>query len=78
MTPAIETRRLSLRREHDWSAARHHLLERIDLAVPEGAVVGLVGRNGAGKSTLMRCLLGLATPDEGEARLLGEPSLALT
>jgi ABC-2 type transport system ATP-binding protein len=78
-SPAIEARQLSLDGDSaQWSAARPRLLQGIDLAVPEGAVVGLVGRNGAGKSTLMRCLLGLATPTEGEARLLGEPSLALT
>jgi ABC-2 type transport system ATP-binding protein len=37
-----------------------------------------VGRNGAGKSTLIRALLGLQTVEEGESRLLGCPSLALT
>ncbi len=66
MTPAIEARQLSLLASSaQWSSARTRLLDRIDLAIPEGAVVGLVGRNGAGKSTLMRCLLGLQTPDEG-------------
>lgn len=78
MTAAIEARQLSLQRRDGWSAARHSVLDRIELSIPEGAVVGLVGRNGAGKSTLMRCLLGLQTPDEGESRLLGERSLALT
>ena len=79
MTLAIEARQLSLRvADSQWSSARTRVLDHVDLGVPEGAVVGLVGRNGAGKSTLMRCLLGLQTPDEGEARLLGEPSLALT
>jgi ABC-2 type transport system ATP-binding protein len=79
MTIAIEARQLSLRMSpQHWTAARTRLLDHVDLAVPEGAVVGLVGRNGAGKSTLMRCLLGLQTPDDGEARLLGEPSLALS
>jgi len=78
MTAAIEARQLSLQRRDDWSAAHHSVLDRIELSIPEGAVVGLVGRNGAGKSTLIRCLLGLATPDEGESRLLGEPSQALT
>ena len=79
MTPAIEARQLSLRiSDSQWSAARRYVLGPVDLHIPEGAVVGLVGRNGAGKSTLMRLLLGLQTPDEGEARLLGEPSLALT
>ncbi|MBI3348444.1 MAG: ABC transporter ATP-binding protein [Burkholderiales bacterium] len=79
MTLALEARQLSLRCvDSQWSSARQQVLDRIDLSVPEGAVVGLIGRNGAGKSTLMRCLLGLATPTEGEARLLGEPSLALS
>lgn len=79
MTPAIQTRQLGLRvPDTQWSSGRTKLLDRIDLDIPEGAVVGLVGRNGAGKSTLMRCLLGLQTPDEGESWLLGEPSLALT
>lgn len=78
MTPAIEARQLSLRLpDSQWSAARPQLLDRIDLKVPEGAVVGLVGRNGAGKSTLMRCLLGLSTPDQGESWLLGQPSASL-
>lgn len=78
MNAAIEACQLSLRRQDGWSAARHSMLDRVELRIPEGAVVGLVGRNGAGKSTLMRCLLGLQTPDEGESRLLGERSLALT
>ncbi|MCY4743673.1 ABC transporter ATP-binding protein [Pelomonas sp. UHG3] len=79
MTFSIDARQLGVRAKDDgWSAARPRLLGPLDLSVPEGAVVGVVGRNGAGKSTLMRCLLGLQTPDEGESRLLGEPSLALT
>ncbi|MFG6487349.1 ABC transporter ATP-binding protein [Roseateles sp. BYS78W] len=78
MSPALEARQLCLDLdERHWSAARPRLLDRVDFAIPEGAVVGLVGRNGAGKSTLMRCLLGLTTPSSGESRLLGEPSLDL-
>lgn len=53
------------------------ILNAITLAVPRGAVVGLVGRNGAGKSTLLRCLAGLTEPDEGSSTLLGCPSLQL-
>ena len=37
----------------------------MDLVVPRGSIMGLVGANGAGKSTTMRLILGLARP-EGE------------
>ena len=70
--PAILSDNLTLRRE------RHTILDRISLAVPPGAVVGLVGRNGAGKSTLLRCLAGLTEPDSGSSSLLGCPSLDLS
>ena len=53
------------------------VLDAIDLQIPEGAVVGLMGRNGAGKSTLLRCLVGLTVPTLGRSALLGVPSLAL-
>ena len=54
------------------------VLDRITLDVPQGAVLGLIGRNGAGKSTLIRCLLGLIEPDAGEAFVFGEAALAMT
>jgi len=50
------------------------VLDGLDLEVPRGSIVGLVGRNGAGKTTLIRCLLGLARPDAGGSALLAEPS----
>src|SRR5882757_10494 len=37
----------------------------IDLTVPEGIVVGLLGENGSGKSTLMKVLFGMTAPDAG-------------
>jgi ABC-2 type transport system ATP-binding protein len=54
------------------------VLRGVDLRVPQGAVVGLVGRNGSGKSTLLKCLLGLLDLDAGQARLLGCNSDQLT
>lgn len=75
--PAIWAQGLGVFRYDKWTLAKGHVLQGIDLAIPEGAVVGLVGRNGAGKSTLIRALLGLQTVDEGQSRLLGSPSLHL-
>jgi ABC-2 type transport system ATP-binding protein len=46
-------------------------LRDVWLRVERGECFGLAGPNGAGKTTLIRLLLGLATPDEGEARLFG-------
>jgi ABC-2 type transport system ATP-binding protein len=44
----------------------------LNLDIRSGTVYGLMGRNGAGKTTTMRLLMGLLTPDGGEARVLGE------
>jgi len=43
----------------------------LDLAVPRGAVYGLIGRNGAGKTTAIRMLMGLLRPTGGRAEVLG-------
>ena len=43
----------------------------MDLTVRRG-VHGLVGPNGAGKTTTMKCIVGLAAPDAGDAVFLGE------
>lgn len=54
------------------------VLNNIDLAIPEGTILGLVGKNGAGKSTMIKCMLGLLKPDEGEATVFDEPSWNLS
>jgi ABC-2 type transport system ATP-binding protein len=46
-------------------------LDGIDLAAPQGRVLGLLGPNGAGKTTLVRILATLLKPDAGSARVLG-------
>lgn len=43
----------------------------IDLAVPSGQKLALVGGSGSGKTTLMRIMLGLLAPQHGAARLFG-------
>ena len=46
-------------------------LDHIDLTVPAGQIVGLIGENGAGKTTTLKALLGVIHPDGGTMRLLG-------
>lgn len=43
----------------------------LDLTVPAGTIVGLVGENGAGKTTTLKILTGVNPPDGGRAELLG-------
>ncbi len=46
-------------------------LQDINLSMPEGQVMGLVGVNGAGKTTLLRLISGLARADAGRIEVLG-------
>ncbi|HEV2887643.1 MAG TPA: ATP-binding cassette domain-containing protein [Jatrophihabitans sp.] len=46
-------------------------LDGLDLAVPEGTILGLLGPNGAGKTTVVRILTTLLEPDAGTARVAG-------
>lgn len=48
-------------------------VDGLDLELPAGRIYGLLGPNGSGKTTLIRCLVGLAKPTSGEARVLGVP-----
>jgi ABC-2 type transport system ATP-binding protein len=54
-------------------------VDGIDLEVPLGSVLGMLGPNGSGKTTLIRMLLGLSPPTSGSVELLGHaaPETAL-
>jgi ABC-2 type transport system ATP-binding protein len=52
-------------------------LDGMTFSVGPGQVTGFVGSNGAGKSTTMRVILGLDTPDEGQALVGGVPYRSL-
>jgi ABC-2 type transport system ATP-binding protein len=51
---------------------KREVLRGVSIRVERGECYGLAGPNGAGKTTLIRILLGLAAPDSGEVRLLGQ------
>jgi D-methionine transport system ATP-binding protein len=52
-------------------------LADIDLKVPEGAIVGVIGKSGAGKSTLIRLINGLERPTSGQVLVNGTEMAAL-
>lgn len=52
------------------------LFENLNLSIPAGAIVGIVGANGAGKSTLFRMISGEEQPDSGEIELGSTVELA--
>jgi phospholipid/cholesterol/gamma-HCH transport system ATP-binding protein len=49
------------------------VLAGVNLAVPAGAVVTVLGKSGTGKSVFLKCLAGVMRPDAGEIRFDGEP-----
>ncbi|MEU7875527.1 ATP-binding cassette domain-containing protein [Dactylosporangium sp. NPDC049140] len=52
---------------------RRTAVDRLSFTVEPGQVCALLGPNGAGKTSTMRVLVGLSTPSEGRAEILGEP-----
>jgi phospholipid/cholesterol/gamma-HCH transport system ATP-binding protein len=62
LPPILEV--ISLRKQF----ADHVVLASVDLAVPRGSIVSVLGRSGTGKSVFLKCLAGLLKPDAGEVR----------
>lgn len=52
---------------------QHHVLEGVDLKIPEGSIYGLLGQNGAGKTTLIRIITRILLEDEGMIFFYGQP-----
>lgn len=50
-----------------------HILWDVDLSVPTGQMVCLIGRNGVGKTTLLKTIMGLVKPRTGTIALAGKP-----
>ncbi len=47
------------------------VLKNINLEIPSGKIIGLLGKNGQGKTTLIKLLTGLLTPTSGTVRING-------
>ena len=62
-SPVLEL--IDLRRRFDDVVA----LDGVSFEVPEGRIVGFVGRNGSGKTTTMRIALGVLHADAGRGRM---------
>lgn len=66
-TPVLMCKNLSK------SYGSHRVLEGINMSIPSGKIIGLLGPNGCGKSTFLKLVTGLLTPDSGEILICGEP-----
>jgi branched-chain amino acid transport system ATP-binding protein len=76
--PALDQRpapMLSIRGLQAWYG-ESHVLHGIDLEVPEGQVVTLLGRNGAGKSTTLKSIMGIVPRRQGSIALQGVETIA--
>jgi zinc transport system ATP-binding protein len=64
--PAVEIRSLS------FSFETEQVLTDIDLTVPRGEFLAVIGPNGGGKTTLLRLMLGVFSPGAGDIRIWGK------
>ena len=54
------------------SFGANHVLRGLDLDIPDGGSVVVIGGSGTGKSVLLKCILGLILPDAGSIQVDGE------
>jgi len=50
---------------------QYHILQGVDVSIPQGAITALLGRNGAGKTTTLKSILGLTPPRQGRVIFRG-------
>ena len=48
------------------------ILHNIDIEIPDGKIIALVGRNGVGKTTTLKSIMGLIKTPQGSITLAGE------
>lgn len=67
----------NLRKTYLLGGQEIHALDGVDLSVPSGQFLAVVGASGSGKSTLMNMLGGLDKPDTGEVEIDGQDIVKL-
>ena len=55
------------------SYGQHKILENVNVSIPKGAILAVIGPNGSGKTTFLKVLLGLIEPTEGQVLVCGKP-----
>ena len=56
------------------SFGNNHVLRGVNLDIPRGKSMVIIGGSGTGKSVTLKCILGLETPDAGEILIDGKPA----
>lgn len=68
MTPAVEIKNLSIKKGDTT------ILYDVNLTIPSGSIVGVLGPSGAGKTTLFRTIVGRQRITSGTVNILGSPA----
>ncbi len=55
-----------------------HVLQGINLAIPNGKITCIIGKSGCGKSVLLKHIVGLLTQDQGEVQIDGHSVASMT
>lgn len=69
---AIKTEDLTKAYKSFWGRRKILALDKLNIAIQKGEIFGLLGPNGSGKTTTLKLLLGLISPTEGRAYVLGK------
>lgn len=57
----------------DFYYGKVKVLEHLNLSIPQGSLIGIVGPNGGGKTTLLNLIMGFLKPQKGSIEIFGTP-----